>query len=397
MNSFIIKKFIKNYEDTDSPSVRASYGRVSGIFGILGNFFLFLAKLIIGSLSGSVSITADAINNLSDASSSLITLAGFKLASKPADEKHPYGHARIEYFSALIVSVLILVIGVELGKSSIEKILHPEAVEFSLALVLVLVLSMAVKFWMGGTLKEMGTRIHSSALIASGTDSRNDVISTGVVLLSCIVGKITGLRIDGYMGLLVAILILKSGIDIAKETLDPLLGAAPDPDLMQKVTDDLMAEPLVLGIHDMMIHDYGPGRSIGSVHAEIDCKTDVMEAHEAIDDLEKLCLEKHKVLMTIHYDPIVTDDEELNRMKEKANRIIQEINPELLLHDFRMVRGKGHTNLIFDLVIPFSLSKEKDTLKDDIQKRLQEGEEMTYYAVIEFDLKSFNQAKTEPQ
>ena len=261
MNSFIIKKFIKNYEDTDSPSVRASYGRVSGIFGILGNFFLFLAKLIIGSLSGSVSITADAINNLSDASSSLITLAGFKLASKPADEKHPYGYARIEYFSALIVSVLILVIGVELGKSSIEKILHPEAVEFSLALVLVLVLSMAVKFWMGSTLKEMGTRIHSSALIASGTDSRNDVISTGVVLLSCIVGKITGLRIDGYMGLLVAILILKSGIDIAKETLDPLLGAAPDPDLMQKVADDLMAEPLVLGIHDMMIHDYGPGRS----------------------------------------------------------------------------------------------------------------------------------------
>lgn len=390
MYNFLLNHFIPNHDDTESPSVRSAYGKVSGIVGIICNVFLFVAKLIIGTVSGAVSITADAVNNLSDASGSIVTLVGFRLAAKPADEKHPYGYARIEYFSGLAVSLIILVIGVELGKSSIEKIIHPEAIDFSAALVIVLLLSMAVKLWMGSFFQRMGEKIHSSALTASGADSKNDVISTGAVLLSCIIGKVTDLRIDGYMGLLVAALILKSGIEIARDTLNPLLGAAPDEELTEKIAKSLLEEPLVLGIHDMMIHDYGPGRSIASVHVEIDRNTDVMLAHEAIDDLEKLCLDKYNVILTIHYDPIVTDDEDLNRMKAKTERVIQEVNPELMMHDFRMVKGVGHTNLIFDLVIPFSLKNGTAELMKIINEKLQEGEDKKYYTVVDFDWTSFN-------
>lgn len=393
MYRFLLKKFIPDHENTDSPSVRSAYGKVSGIVGIICNVFLFAAKLFIGTVSGAVSITADAVNNLSDASGSIVTLAGFKLASKPADEKHPYGYARIEYFSGLAVSLIILLIGVELGKSSIQKILHPEEVEFSAALVIVLLLSMAVKFWMGSFFSKMGKAINSSALIASGADSKNDVISTGAVLLSCIIGKVTGLKIDGYMGLIVAVLILKSGLEIAKDTLDPLLGAAPDSEMTGKLAQLMYSEPLVLGIHDMMIHDYGPGRCIASVHAEIDRNVDVLLAHEAIDDLEKLSREKLNLLLTIHYDPVVTDDPELNRMKEKTEKVIREIDPELLMHDFRMVSGDGHANLIFDLVIPFSFKNKTDELKAEIDRRVQADESKKYYTVIDYDWKSFNQAK----
>ena len=389
MRDFLLKRFVKDYENTGDPAVRAAYGKLSGTVGILANLLLFGAKLVIGFLSGSVSITADAVNNLSDASSSVVTLIGFRMASRPADPEHPYGHARIEYFSGLIVAAIILVIGVELGKSSVEKILHPEAVVFSGALVAVLVLSILAKFAMARFYTRLGRKIDSTALVASGTDSRNDVISTAAVLLSCIVGHVTGLKIDGYMGLLVAAFILWSGVGIAKETLDPLLGAAPDESLVSAITNDLLANPDVLSIHDLMIHDYGPGRQFASVHAEMDCCLDVLDAHEILDELERECMARHKVLLTIHYDPVVTDDERLNTMRQRVTEIIGDIDPRLSIHDFRMVCGNRNTNLIFDLVVPYDMGGQKGEIRRAIEAALNDGD-MTYRTVISFDDEAFN-------
>lgn len=391
MSGLLLKLFVKNYENVQEPSVRTAYGKMSGFVGIFCNLLLFAAKLVIGTISGSVSITADAVNNLSDASGSIVTLLGFRMASKPADEEHPYGHARMEYFSGLIVAALILLIGVELGKSSVGKILHPEAVEFSAALVIVLVLSILVKLWMAAFNIRLGKKIDSTTLIATGADSRNDVISTTAVLISCIVGKLTGLKIDGYMGLLVALFILYSGIMIAKETLDPLLGAAPDETLVEKVTGELLAHPMVLGVHDLMIHDYGPGRQFASAHAEIDARTDVLDAHEALDELERTCMKKYNVCLTIHYDPVVTDNATLNRMREKVETSIREIDSRLTIHDFRMVAGARHTNLIFDMVVPYDIKDRRAELRQQVTEKLQSGEEMEYHVIINFDDKAFNQ------
>ena len=391
MSGLLLKLFVKNHENVEDPAVRTAYGNLSGGVGIFCNILLFAAKLIIGTLSGSVSITADAVNNLSDASGSIVTLLGFRMASKPADEEHPYGHARMEYFSGLIVAALILVIGVELAKSSVEKILHPEAVEFSAALVIVLVLSILVKFWMMAFNTRLGKKIDSTTLIATGADSRNDVISTTAVLISCIVGKLTGLKIDGYMGLLVALFILYSGVMIAKDTLDPLLGAAPDETLVGKITTELMDHPMVLGVHDLMIHDYGPGRQFASVHAEIDARTDVLDAHEVIDELERACMAKYNVCLTIHYDPVVTDNETLNRMKAKVLSSIAEIDPRLTIHDFRMVAGARHTNLIFDMVVPYDIKNRRAELRQQVTEKIQAGEEMQYHVIINFDDEAFNQ------
>lgn len=390
MAEFLLKRFVKNYENTAEPAVRTAYGKLSGAVGILGNLLLFAAKLVIGMVSGSVSITADAVNNLSDASSSVVTLLGFRLASKPADEEHPYGHARMEYFSGLIVAAIILLIGVELGKSSIRKIVHPEAVEFSAALVIVLVLSILLKLWMAGFFTRLGRKIDSAALTASGADCRNDVISTGAVLLACIVGRFTGLAVDGYMGLLVAAFILYSGVTIAKETLDPLLGAAPDAGLVEAITGDLLAHPAVLGIHDLMIHDYGPGRQFASVHAEMDCRQDVLEAHEVLDTLERECMENHRVMLTIHYDPIVTDDETLNHMRRVVTEAVEAIDPRLSIHDFRMVCGCRNTNLIFDLALPFDMADRKTEIKARIDECVQVDPDMEYRTVICFDEQAFN-------
>lgn len=390
LQDFLLRLFIKDHKNTGNTAVRAAYGKLAGAVGILGNILLFGAKLIVGTVSGSVSITADAVNNLSDASSSVVTLIGFRMASRPADEEHPYGHARIEYFSGLIVAAIILLIGVELGKTSVRKILHPEAVEFSVALVVVLVLSILVKLWMAWFYTRLGKKISSTTLIASGTDSRNDVISTAVVLLSCVVGHMTGLKIDGYMGLLVALFILWSGVGIAKETLDPLLGAAPDEGLVGAITEDLLAHPDVRSIHDLMIHDYGPGRQFASVHAEMDCRQDVLEAHEVLDELERECMARHNVLLTIHYDPIVSDDEALNAMRERVMAVIGEIDPRLSIHDFRMVCGNRNTNLIFDLVVPYDLAGKKGDIRRAIDEALDDGGDMTYRTVISFDDEAFN-------
>lgn len=390
MTDFLIRRFVRDFENMKNTSVRTSYGTLASVVGIVCNVLLFAAKLIIGILSGSVSITADAVNNLSDASASVVSLAGFHLAKRPADEEHPYGHARMEYLSGLAVAAMILIIGVELGKSSIDKILHPQLVDFSPLLVLVLLLSIAVKLWLAHFNKKLGTRIDSETLIATAADSRNDVISTAAVLFGAIIGEVSGLMIDGYVGILVAAFILYSGITIARDTIDPLLGAAPSADFIRCIGDDIRAYDKVLGIHDLMVHDYGPGRRFASVHVEMDSREDPLVCHDIIDDIERDFLTKHRLHLVIHYDPIVTDDKECNRMHALVSSLLSEIDARLSIHDFRMVRGPGHTNLIFDLVLPYEMTAQKKELSQQINQRIQ-SEDTRYYAVITFDASVFNE------
>lgn len=389
MTGLLLRLFVRDYQNTDDPKVRSRFGKLAGLVGIACNILLFGGKLAIGAVSGSVSITADAINNLSDASSSIVTLLGFKLAEKPADEGHPFGHARIEYLSGLIVAFTILIIGVELIKSSVSRILHPQAVEFSAAMLAVLTLSILLKLWLAAFNRSLGAQIHSSALIATAADSRNDVISTAAVLAACVVARLTGLRIDGYMGLLVALFILYSGVCIARDTIDPLLGEAPNEELTRMVAHEIGSYEKVLGIHDLMVHDYGPGRRFATVHVEMDCREDPLVCHDIIDDIERDFLSKHNIHMVIHYDPVVTDDAELNHMHELVAQAVRDIDPRLSVHDFRMVRGPCHTNLIFDMVIPFEMNDRKAELARLVHDRIQ-FEDRKYYAVITFDDGAFN-------
>ncbi len=369
---------------------RSALGRMAGAVGIAANAVLFALKLIAGTLAGSVSITADALNNLSDASSSVVTLLGFKLAEKPADEDHPYGHARYEYLSGLAVAVMILFIGFELGKTSVIKILNPEAVSFTWITAVILVISMAVKLWLSFFNRRLGKRIQSDTLMAAGADSRNDVIATGAVLLSGVVEWGTGLKIDGWMGLGVALFILYSGIGLAKDTISPLLGEAAGPELREQILDQIRSEPRVLGYHDLMVHDYGPGRRFASVHVEMDRREDPLLCHELIDNLERECYDSHGIHLVIHYDPVVTDDPELDRMKTQVETHLAQIDSRLSVHDFRMVAGSGHTNLIFDVALPDDLAKQKDEIKKRLDQNLNQNASTRYFTVITFDPAAFN-------
>ena len=389
MRGLLLRLFVKNYADTKNPAVRSQYGKLAGWVGIFCNILLFAGKLLVGTLCKSVSITADAFNNLSDASSSVVTLLGFKLSEKPADREHPYGHHRMEYLSGLCVAAMILLVGAELIKTSASRILHPEPVEFSLATVLVLVGSILLKLWMAGFNRKLGAAIDSAALSATAADSRNDVIATGAVLASCLIGKLTGARLDGWTGLLVALFILWSGIGVARDTINPLLGMAPDEHLVRAITQELLSHEKVLGVHDLMIHDYGPGRRFASAHVEMDYREDVLDAHECIDEMEREVRKTLGVELVIHYDPIVTDDEELSRIHTQVAEILRKIDPKLTVHDFRMVRGSRHTNVIFDLVLPFSMEDRKQELRELVERELQtDGKE--YHAIITFDTQAFN-------
>ena len=390
MRKLLLRLFVKNYNDTQSPAVRTAYGKLAGLTGIVCNLLLFAGKLLVGTLCKSVSITADAVNNLSDASSSVVTLLGFKLAAKPADDEHPYGHSRMEYLSGLCVAAIILLIGAELVKTSVSRILHPEPVEFSIAIIAVLVGSILLKLWMAGFNRSLGTAIDSAALKAAAADSRNDVIATGAVLVSCVVGKLDGAMIDGWTGLAVAGFILWSGVGIAKDTIDPLLGMAPDESLVASITHELRENKKVLGVHDLMIHDYGPGRRFASVHVEMDYREDVLDAHEIIDELERKVRKTLGVDLVIHHDPIVTDDEELREVKLRVEEILRAIDDRLTVHDFRMVRGEKHTNVIFDLVLPFSMDAQKQALREAVEHGLKKDGRQ-YHAVITFDHLSFNE------
>ncbi len=389
MTTLLLKLFVADYQDTDRPAVRTAYGKLSGLVGIFCNLLLFAGKIIIGTLSGSVSITADAVNNLSDAGSSIVTLIGFRLSARPADDEHPYGHARIEYISGLAVAALILLVGAELAKSSFDKILHPEPVAFSAALVIVLLLSIAVKLWMALFNRTLGRRISSSALLATSADSRNDVISTLAVLLACVIGRYTNLMLDGYIGLLVALFILWSGIGIARETIAPLLGEAPDEELVSLVSTEITKHPEVLGIHDLMVHDYGPGQRFATVHVEMDAAVDPLASHDTIDNIERDMLQEHNIQLTIHYDPLVTNDPITSALQERVQGIVHTIDPRMSIHDFRVVRGPEHTNLIFDLVLPHEWMSRTSELKKRIDESLQ-SEHMRYYTVITFDQAAFN-------
>lgn len=389
MTQLLMKLFLKEPHDPQKPAFRSACGKLAGIVGIACNVLLFLLKLLAGLLSGSVSVMADAINNLSDASSSLVTLLGFKLAEKPADDDHPYGHARIEYLSGLIVAAMILFIGIELVKTSISKILHPEATAFTWLTIAILLVSIGVKLWLSGFCRKLGKTIQSAALEATAADSRNDVISTLAVLIAGILSMIWGWKIDGYVGLAVAAFILYSGIGIVKETIDPILGAAPDPELTRMIRDVVLSHEQIYGIHDLIVHDYGPGRRFASVHVEMDSREDPLISHDLIDDIEREFRIKHNIQLVIHYDPLVMDNEDLYQARQMIESIIKHIDERLSVHDFRMVRGPGHTNLIFDLVLPHELDSKQSELKSMIDQELQKQDEQ-YYAVITFDSEAFN-------
>lgn len=384
MTQLLLKLFIRNSQP-NSAQHRARVGSLSGGVGIFCNLLLFAGKLLIGTLSGSVSITADAMNNLSDASSSVVTLLGFKLAEKPADADHPYGHARFEYLSALAVAAMIIVIGFELAKASVEKILDPTPVVFSWALVLVLVLSMGVKLWLSVFNRKLGKLIGSAALEATAADSRNDVLATAAVLLSAVLGALTSWHIDGWFGLGVAGFILYSGATLAKDTISPLLGEAASPELYTAISQTLTAQPQVLGYHDLMVHDYGPGQRFASVHVEMDRKDDPMLCHEIIDNLERQCLESHNVHLVIHYDPVVTGDALLDATRSRVQSILAGFDPRLSIHDFRMVEGIAHTNLIFDIALPYDLVDRREEIRRHLDHSLNQAGAHTYYTVITFD------------
>ena len=390
MTNWLLRSFIKNSDHPEDPKVRYAIGILSGIVGIFCNILLFGGKLAVGLLTRSVSIAADAMNNLSDATSSIVTMLGFRLAERPADEDHPFGHARYEYLSGLAVSALILIIGVELAKSSLDKVLHPAAVEFGWITAAVLVGSILVKLWMSLFNTKLGKTIHSTTLAATAADSRNDVITTSAVLLAALIEHFTAFRADGWMGLAVSCFILYSGVGLAKDTISPLLGENADPELREKIVDNIRACPKVLGFHDLIVHDYGPGQRFASIHVEMDRREDPMECHEIIDDLERECLKSHGVHLVIHYDPIVTDDPELDRMHVRVEQLLHTYDIRLGVHDFRMVPGKGHVNLIFDVVLPTDLRGQEADITAALEKALNQNSGVTYYPVITFDQNSFN-------
>ena len=389
MTKLLLKLFVPGYENADDSRVRGAVGALSGGVGIAANLVLFLGKILVGLLSGSVSITADALNNLSDASGSILTLVGFRLAGKPADEHHPYGHARFEYLSGLAVAAMIMLIGFELGQTSVEKILNPTPVAFSWLAAGVLTVSIAVKLWLSLFNTRLGKHIRSTTLLATAADSRNDCVATAAVLAAAFVESVFDLRVDGFVGLAVAVFILKSGWGLARETISPLLGESASPELRQKIVDYVEASPKVLGYHDLMVHDYGPGRQFASMHVEMDCREDPLICHEFIDDMERECLQSHGIHLVIHYDPVVTDDPELTVLKERLQAILKEMDARLSLHDFRMVRGERNTNLIFDISLPTSLADKQQEITECLQSRMNRNSDMIYHLVITFDVADY--------
>lgn len=375
-----IARRIPDGENIRDERVRSAYGKAASLVGIGCNALLFAGKLMAGIISGSMSITADAVNNLSDASSSVISLLGFKLADKPADAQHPYGHGRYEYFSGLMVAVMILVIGVELLKGSVEKIISPTEVAFSWVSIGVLAASIAVKLWMAMFNRSMGKKIESTTLMATADDSRNDVISTSAVLIAALVERATGLALDGYMGAAVAVFILVSGVGLVRETIDPMLGTVPSEEQVKGIRKKLLGYPGVLGVHDLMVHDYGPGRQFASVHVEMSSQEDPLVSHDLIDNIERDFLKQDGLHLVIHYDPVVTDDPRVPVMRDVITRIVKDINPEMTIHDLRIVPGNTHINVVFDCVVPFGLTMNEDEIRDRISREVS-AQYPNYYTV----------------
>ena len=363
MTQLLIRLFIKRPEDTKEPAVRTAYGNLASIVGMACNILLCLGKLTAGTLFGSIAIMADALNNLSDASSNIVSLIGFRLASKAPDAEHPYGHARYEYLAGLVVSVTILAIGLSLGKESIGKVLHPTPVVFSWLSVAVLAASILVKLWMSGFNRKVGQLIGSETLLATAADSRNDVLTTSAVLLATVLCSLTGWDIlDGLMGVAVAAFILWSGWGLVMDTLSPLLGETPSPELVEHIEQTVMSYPGVLGMHDLMVHDYGPGHQFASLHVEFPAETDPLSAHDVIDNIERDFLKKDNLQVTIHYDPIVTSDAQVGVLRSRLMEKVRRIDPQLSIHDLRIVPGETHTNVLFDLVFPAGYTGDQNAV-----------------------------------
>ena len=372
-----------NYKEQTQQ--RSNLGKKAGLVGIFVNLLLALAKLLVGLISGSVSIIADALNNLMDGASSIVTLVGFKLAEKPADEEHPFGHARSEYLAGLVVAMMIFVVGYELVFSSVKKIMNPTAVDFSLPVAVVLVLSIAVKYGLSIYYKKVGNEIFSTTLLAAAVDSRNDVVMTVAVFFASVIERFCKIQIDGYIGLVVSVFIIYSGIVLAKETMSPLLGEGINEELKEILEDYILSCPKVVGCHDLIVHDYGPNHRFASIHVEMDKAEDPLVCHEIIDDMEEECMRSHGVHMVIHYDPIVTDDPEVERLKQLVIMILHIKDERLSIHDFRMVQGQGHENLIFDVLLPLDLKGQEKSIKKSLDEALNTIEPKTYYTKITFD------------
>ena len=385
MGNFLFKKFIKNYEDVKNPEVRDSYGKLAGIVGILSNLLLCAMKMLVGFISGSIAIVADAVNNLADASSSVITLVGFKLAAMPEDKEHPYGHARIEYIAGMVVSLIIIIVGVELGKSSFEKILHPEPLEFSISIVIVLLLAIAIKVWQAMFNVSAGKKINSLTLIATGADSRNDVIATSAVLISIIAGYIFDIQIDGYMGVLVAIFIIWSGISLVRETISPLLGEAPDPELVNEIEEIVMSYDGVIGIHDLVVHNYGPGKIFASIHIEVDAAVDVMVSHDLVDNIEGRLQQDLNIFVTAHMDPVNLGDPNREPLTHVISDAISGLEGVLNFHDLRIVPGPTHTNVVFDVVLSPECRIGREQITNAICERVK-NYNPSFFCVINYDM-----------
>ena len=385
MTSLLLKLFVPDHAHSAEPMVRSRVGTLSGTVGIACNTLLFALKLLCGILTGSVSITADALNNLSDASGSVVTLLGFKLAGRPADEDHPYGHARYEYLTGLAVAVLILFIGFELAKSSVAKIFAPEPVEISPLVVGILLASIGVKLWMCLFNRLLGRLIQSTALLATAADSRNDCITTAAVLAAGLVEQFVRIPVDGFMGLAVAVFILYSGISLARDTISPILGENGAPELRQQMAEFLRTQPKVLGFHDLMVHDYGPGHRFATVHVEMDHREDPLLCHTLIDKMERICLRSFGVHLVIHHDPVITGDPEQKQMRCRVMEQLVEIDPRLTIHDFRMVQGRKHMHLLFDVSLPADLQGKQNAITARVEEALPD-----YHILINYDLEAFN-------
>ena len=383
MVSFLARAFIRS-EGKTPEELRKAYGILCGAVGIALNVLLFAGKFFAGTLSGSIAITADAFNNLSDAGSSIVTLLGFQLAGQKPDPHHPFGHGRIEYLSGLAVSMLILLMGFELGKSSIEKILHPEAVDSSPLVIAILCVSIAVKLYMCFYNRSIGKKINSAAMEATATDSLSDSVATSAVLIATLVSRFTGLQIDGWCGVAVAAFILFSGFNAAKDTINPLLGTPPTKEFVDQIASLVLSHPAVIGIHDLLVHDYGPGRLMISLHAEVSAKANLLEIHDEIDNIERQLQAELNCHAVIHMDPVAADDALVTQTKQSVVALVKGIDPCLTLHDFRMVTGPTHTNLIFDVVAPFSFAMTDEALTDEIQRKVA-AMDGNYFAVVTVD------------
>ena len=371
MTNFLIKHFIPNASDVKSPAVRQRYGVVSGVVGILCNALLCTAKIAAGLLTGAVSIVADGINNLSDGGSCVVSLLGFKMAGKPADDKHPFGHGRIEYVAGLIVSFIIVLMGVELAKTSLDKIFHPEEINFSWITPAVLGISILVKLWMCFFNRKMGDKIDSAVLRATAMDSLSDVAATSAVLAGFVIGYWARVNLDGYLGVLVALFILYTGVSTAKGTLDLLLGEAPDPEFVKQIQQEVLSYPEIIGVHDLIVHNYGPGHSVVSLHAEVPCDVDILKIHDTIDNAERDLKKKLDCEVVIHMDPIITDDKETNEIHQKLSSIVRLLDSRVTIHDFRMVKGPTHTNLIFDIVVPHQFRLTDDQVVESLRQAVK--------------------------